>query len=75
MYKSWLHRVAKVEFADELLVAAAALELGLKIVCVPFTPAGQELWKISEYNAAASTASPHRVVYLGNNDVHYMWLA
>ena len=71
MYKQCIQRVRLHEFADELIVAAAARELGVCIVCVPYTPVeatGQ--WKISNYG----TADPARTIYLANNDVHYMVL-
>ena len=64
------------EYADELIVAAAAAELELRIVCVPYTP-GPFRWKISTYCGAPTAEVPDegRAVYLGNNDVHYMWLS
>jgi len=72
MYKQWIQRVRLHEFADELIVAAAARELGVCIVCVPYTPADSlGLWKISSYSALNAGA---RTVYLANNDVHYMVL-
>ena len=69
MYKQWIQRVRLHEFADELIVAAAARELGVCIVCVPnircFAALG--VWKISSYAAAEHA----RTIILGNNDVHY----
>ena len=71
MYKQWIQRVRLHEFADELIVAAAARELGVCIVCVPYTPvAALGVWKISSYAAAEHA----RTIFLGNNDVHYMVL-
>ena len=76
MYKKWIQRVRVNEYADELIVAAAASELGVRIVCVPYTPAEtQGRWKISTYCApTAGAAEQGRTIYLGNNDVHYMLL-
>ena len=77
---SWLQRVARNEFADELIVAAAALQLRLRIVCIPYTPAGsQQPWAIAERPSGAAQArlgiARERLVVLGNNKVHYVWLA
>ena len=76
-YKKWIQRVRVNEYADELIVAAAAAELGVRIVCVPYTPAeAQGRWKISTYCAPiAGAAEQGRSIYLGNNDVHYMLLS
>ena len=77
MYKAWIQRVRVNEYADELIVAAAASELAVRIVCVPYTPAdAQGRWKISSYCAPTASAAEHaRAIYLGNNDVHYMLLS
>ena len=76
-YKQWIQRVRVNEYADELIVAAAASELGVRIVCVPYTPAeAQGRWKLSTYCAqSANVAEQSRTIYLGNNDVHYMSLS
>ena len=69
-YKKWVRRVAFSEFADELIVAAAAAELCIKITVVPYTPPDAATpWKITEYGVASRGH-----VYLGNDDVHYVWL-
>ena len=77
-YKTWVSRCGEREFADELLVAAAAVELGITIVVIPHTPAEQPLWKVTTYNArdhvAADESINSRKIYLGNNDVHYVLL-
>ena len=77
MYKTWIQRVRVNEYADELIVAAAASELAVRIVCVPYTPAdAQGRWNISSYCAPTASAAEHaRAIYLGNNDVHYMLLS
>ena len=38
-YKKWIQRVGVNEYADELIVAAVASELGVRIACVPYPPA------------------------------------
>ena len=77
LYKKWIQRVRVNEYADELIVAAVAAELGLRIVCVPYTPADARIrWAISTYCSPAASASEQRcTLYLGNNDVHYMLLS
>ena len=65
-----------MEFADELILVAVAIELKVRIVCVPFTPAeAARPWIITEYQDATSVIPDDRTIYLGNNDVHYMWLS
>ena len=73
-YRNWLGCVAHVEFADELVVAAATMELHVKLICVPYTPTGQSLWKISHYLPLGVLDDTSRTIVLGNNDVHYVWL-
>ena len=76
MYKHWVGRLATKEFADELVLIAVAIELRIRIVCVPFTPAmAARPWVITTYLDVASVVPEDRNVYLGNNDVHYMWLS
>ena len=76
MYKHWVGRLATKEFADELVLIAVAIELRIRIVCVPFTPAmAARPWVITTYQDVASVVPEDRNVYLGNNDVHYMWLS
>ena len=74
-YKRWVEKLATREFADELVVLACAMELKIKIVCVPHTPDGLELkWAISTYMPQHPLPDAMSV-YLGSNDVRYMWLA
>ena len=78
-YKSWLSRVAVDEFADEIFLAAVALHLRLWIVVVPYTPTtAPHEWAITEYPHATMSKrlgiDHKRKVYIGNNDVHYVWL-
>ena len=77
LYKRWVQRVRQKEYADELIVAAAAIELEVRVVCVPFTPATDaSKWKISEYcPLSLGAATQDRNIFLSNNDAHYMWLA
>jgi hypothetical protein len=76
MYKHWVSRLATNEFADELILVAVAIELKVRIVCVPLTPAtAARPWIITTYQDAAPVIPDDRNIYLGNNDVHYMWLS
>ena len=76
MYKNWVQKLATQEYADELVVVACALELKIRIVCVPHTPDNVlQKWKISEYQPLGVACGGAPVIHLGNNDVHYMWLA
>ena len=78
-YHRWLDKVSVNEFADELILAATAEYLKLFIVVVPYTPPGAAgQWAISEhpYKEArqAQNIDETRMIILGNNDVHYVWL-
>jgi hypothetical protein len=76
MYKTWVRRLATNEFADELVLVAVAIELKIRIVSVPFTPTtAARPWVISTIQDAASVIPDDRNIYMGNNDVHYMWLS
>jgi len=69
-------RLSKNEYADELVVAAVAMELKIKIVCVPYTPpTAGGAWSISQYQPPNTDLPGDQTVVLGNNDVRYMWLA
>ena len=78
-YKRWVARVAKHEFADEIILAAVAQHVRVWIVVIPFTPPTvQTEWRIVDHpdedlRNAFSIAGGQRLV-LGNNDVHYVWL-
>ena len=79
MYHRWLDKVSVNEFADELILAATAEYLKLCIVVVPYTPPDAESqWAISEhpYTDARQVQNidETRMIVLGNNDVHYVWL-
>ena len=64
-------RLADKEFADELVLLAVVLELGIRIVAIPYTPSDSACkWCVSTYG------SHHDIeVVVGNNDVHFMWIA
>ena len=75
-YKEWVARLATREYADELVIVAVALELKVRIVCVPFTPPeALDRWAISTYPGSEKAGQYDSVVYLGNYDVHYMWFS
>ena len=74
-YKTWVKKLADWEFADELVVVAVAIELKIRVVCVPFTPpSAAGLWAISTYLDSQGGVPADRTVHVGNNDVHYMFL-
>ena len=76
MYRKWVGKLATDEFADELVLVAVAIELRIRIVCVPYTPTtASRPWVITTYQDVASVVPDDRNIYLGNNDVHYMWLS
>ena len=75
-YKAWVNKLATQEYADELVVLATARELGIEVVCVPFTPeSSPRPWAISTYSPPASHGVHSPRIVLGNNDVHFMWLS
>ena len=75
-YKYWVQKLATKEYADELVVLACAEEFKIRIVCVPHTPGGVlPKWSISKYQPPNQLVTEDQTIYLGNNDVHYMWLA
>ena len=72
-YRRWVGRIAESEYADEIVVAAVAKEMQVQIVVVPYTPhSAGGMWAIPQYER---DISDERTIYLGNNDVHYVWLA
>ena len=73
-YKAWVKKLSSKEYADELAVLATAQTLQVRIVCVLYTPeSAPSPWAISTY--APQIGQPYSRIWLGNNDVHYMWLA
>ena len=76
VYKTWVNRLATNEFADELVLVAVAIELNIRIVVAPCTPAAATRpWAITTYQDAASIFLDNRNIHVGNNDVHNMWLS
>ena len=74
-YKHWVAKLAVNEFADELVVIATAIELRVRITCLPYTPPGQPDWRISEYAPVGHDVPESKTVILANDDVHYVWLS
>ena len=75
LYEGWLHKLASREYADELVVLAVALELSMRIVVIPCTPEfALEHWKIPTYGPTVAAQDASRTIYLGNNDVHFVYL-
>ena len=74
LFKNWVAKLATSEFADELVVLATAIELSVRIVVVPFTPPEQVSWQISRYPPEDRAVTSNATIYLGNDDVHYVWL-
>ena len=69
-YIKWVQTLATREYADELVVLAVALELGIRVCCIPHTPESASApWAPSSYGTADTT------IYIGNNDVHYVYLS
>ena len=58
-----------------LVVLAVALELSIRIVVVPYTPAtALAPWAIPTYGRIGASQDATRTIYLGNDDVHYVYL-
>jgi hypothetical protein len=75
-YRRWLQDVATKGFADELVVASTAIFWRIKIVVVSFTRRRNvPLWRISEYQPPGEPLPMSRIVFLGNGDLHYVWLS
>ena len=74
-YKAWVEKLGQNEYADELVIVAVAMELKIRILCVPFTPQeAPQPWAVSTYPNTDAIADNDCTVRLGNSDVHYMWL-
>ena len=75
LYERWVAKLAFKEYADELVVLAVALELSIRIVVIPYTPESAFLpWAIPTYGSTGAAQDASRTIYLGNNDVHYVYL-
>jgi hypothetical protein len=68
-YGKWLEQVAEDGFADELIVSAVSETLRACIVVVP----AERRWTVSEYRVVQG-GDVSNTVYLGNNNVHFVWL-
>ena len=76
LYQRWVQKLATHEYADELVVLAVALELHIRIVVVPYTPAAALVpWAIATYGSPEITADQGTTIYFGNNDVHYVYIS
>ena len=76
MYKQWVEKLGKQEYADELVLLAVALELTARLVVIPYTPQSSDRpWAITSYGAPGMGLDDTRTIYFGNNDVHYVYLS
>ena len=72
MYLRWVQKLATREYADELVLLCVAMELGVRITVIPYTPpVANAPWAITAYGPEGAD----HVLYLGNNDVHYVYLS
>ena len=75
-YAKWVKKLATHEYADELVVLCVALEFRIRIVIVPHTPASALApWAIATYGSTNIAPNGGTTIYLGNNDVHYVYLS
>jgi hypothetical protein len=71
-----VQKVGTKEYADELILAAVAQELQIRIVVVPWTPINSvAMWSITSYPDRDLGQPDLPTIHMGNNDVHYVWLA
>ena len=76
MYKKWVQRLSSVEYADELVVLAVAVELRIRICCIPHTPdSAVSPWAPSTYGPLPLPGGAGEILSVGNNDVHYVYLS
>jgi hypothetical protein len=74
-YRAWVQKVGFNEYADELILAAVTRELQIRIVVVPRTPSNSvELWAVSSYPDREQGRPDLPIIYMGNDDVHYVCL-
>ena len=72
MYTRWVEKLATREYADELVLLCVAMELGVRITVIPYTPPlANAQWAITTYGPEDGD----HVLFLGNNDVHYVYLS
>ena len=76
LYTGWVQELVTPEYADELVVLVVTLELPVRIVIIPHTPASAlKPWRAPVHGAVALVREGNRTVYLGNNDVHFVYLS
>ena len=76
VYTQWVQKLATREYADELVLLAVALELPVRLVVIPYTPSSaNQPWVITSYGAPNMELDDTRTIYLGNNDVHCVYLS
>ena len=75
MYGRWVAKLAVKEYADELVLLCVVQELPVQVSVIPFTPStALNPWATSTYSSQ-SEAAHSGTVHLGNNDLHYVYLA
>ena len=75
LYERWVAKLAFKEYADELVVVAVALELSIRIVVIPYTrESALHPWAIPTYGSTDVAQNARTTIYLGNNDIHYVYL-
>ena len=73
LYRKWVGKLSVSEFADELVVMAVALELRIHICCIPHAPdSALSPWAPPTYGAPPLPGGVGDIIYVGNNDVHYV---
>ena len=76
MYQQWVERLATKEYADELILLAVAMELSIRLVVIPYTPQSSDRpWVTTSYGPAVMEQEDSKTIYLGNNDVHHVYLS
>ena len=72
-YKEWIIKVGRWDFADEMILAAAAIFLRICITTVPHTFVGDNAWAIAQHPEEDLWKSQFisDEIVLGNDDVHY----
>ena len=64
------------EYADELVLLAVALELPVRLVVIAYTPQSSDRsWVIRSYGALGMGLDGTRTIYVGINDVYYVYLS
>ena len=75
LYERWVAKLAFKEYADELVVLAVAVELSIRIIVIPYTPESAFLpLAIPMYGSTGASQGGRGTIYLGSNDVHYVYL-